>query len=401
MHADIINIMHAAANINSSTTEGCTHDAGGAEIHFPSQRCILSRMAILGRPAMVTTGAVSTQSQSIDQAVTHLQAVARGRAVRRAHKLLAASAAHLVLAAIRMQAAARGFLQRLVDNNIIAEAADYVWAATIIQSSARMRLVRIRYLREYFHDFDGIWDEMMEVVEGGGLLEPLTMRRVRATLFRERRGLLRIQAVARGRRARAMLRPFAELQAALADTRLSSATRIGMVFGACGALRVYSTEPYPELVLRYAPQVEALRKAEEAAARKKVSNKRQRDKKKQAKKDAKKKAERDELSSGAPHKIGGVLYEIGGKHGIQPSAKAARGGGNVGGTQLSPIQLDCLRAARRCGEDEPDWGAYWTRLAEHQEAAGQHLAASMTRREAAYETVPWHQAAHAAASGWP
>ena len=47
-----------------------------------------------------------------------------------------------------------------------------------------MRLVRIRYLREYFHDFDGIWDEMMEVVEGGGLLEPLTMRRVRATLFR-------------------------------------------------------------------------------------------------------------------------------------------------------------------------------------------------------------------------
>ena len=100
-----------------------------------------------------------------------------------------------------------------------------------------------------------------------------------------------------------------------------------------------------------------------------MSNKRQRDKKKQAKKDAKKKAERDELSSGAPHKIGGV--EIGGKHGIQPSAKAARGGGNVGGTQLSPIQLDCLRAARRRDEDEPDWGAYWTRLAEHQEAAGQ------------------------------
>ena len=146
---------------------------------------------------------------------------------------------------------------------------------------------------------------------------------------------------------------------------------------------------------------EALRKAEEAAARKKASNKRQRDKKKQAKKDAKKKAERDELSSGAPHKIGGVLYEIGGERGVQPSAKAARSGGNVGGTQLSPIQLDCLRAARRRGEDEPDWGAYWTRLAEHQEAAGQHLAASMARREAEYETVPWHQAAHAAASGWP
>jgi hypothetical protein len=50
---------------------------------------------------------------------------------------------------------------------------------------------------------------------------------------------------------------------------------------------------------------------------------------------------------------------------------------------------------------KPDWGAYWTRLAEHQEAAGQHLAASIARREAEYETVPWHQAAHAAASGWP
>ena len=83
------------------------------------------------------------------------------------------------------------------------------------------------------------------------------------------------------------------------------------------------------------------------------------------------------------------------------SYSCERGGGNVGGTQLSPIQLDCLRAARRRDEDEPDWGAYWTRLAEHQEAAGQHLAASMARREAAYETVPWHQAAHAAASGWP
>ena len=237
--------------------------------------------------------------------------------------------------------------------------------------------------------------------EGGGLLEPLTMRRVRATLFRERRGLLRIQAVARGSRTRRMLRPYAELQAALGDTPLSSVVHVGVAFGARGARWVYSTEPYPELVLRYAPQVEALRKAEEAAARKKVSNKRQRDKKKQAKKDAKKKAERDELSSGAPHKIGGVLYEIGGKHGIQPSAKAARGGGNVGGTQLSPIQLDCLRAARRRDEDEPDWGAYWTRLAEHQEAAGQHLAASMARREAENETVPWHQAAHAAASGWP
>ena len=81
--------------------------------------------------------------------------------------------------------------------------------------------------------------------------------------------------------------------------------------------------------------------------------------------------ELDELSSGAPHKIWGVLYEIGGKHGVQPSAKAARSGGNVGGTQPSPIQLDCLRAARRRGADEPDWGAYWTRLAEHQEAAGQ------------------------------
>ena len=121
-------------------------------------------------------------------------------------------------------------------------------------------------------------------------------------------------------------------------------------------------------------------------------------------KDATKQAERDELASGATHKIGGVLYEIGGKHGIQPSAKAARGGRNVGGTQLSPIQLDCLRAARRRDEDEPDWGAYWTRLAEHQEAAGQHLAASMApRRGAENETVPWHhdQAAHAAASGWP
>ena len=83
------------------------------------------------------------------------------------------------------------------------------------------------------------------------------------------------------------------------------------------------------------------------------------------------------------------------------SAKAARGGGNVGGTQPSPIQLDCLRAARRRGKDEPDWGAYWTRLAEHQEAAGQHLAASMARREAENETVPWHHTAHAAASGWP
>ena len=111
--------------------------------------------------------------------------------------------------------------------------------------------------------------------------------------------------------------------------------------------------------------------------------------------------ELDELSSGAPHKIWGVLYEIGGKHGVQPSAKAARSGGNVGGTQPSPIQLDCLRAARRRGADEPDWGAYWTRLAEHQEAAGQHLAASMARREAENETVPWHHAAHAAASGWP
>ena len=46
-----------------------------------------------------------------------------------------------------------------------------------------------------------------------------------------------------------------------------------MVFGERGALRVYSTEPYPELVRRYAPQVEARRKAEKA------SNKKQRDKK--------------------------------------------------------------------------------------------------------------------------
>ena len=83
------------------------------------------------------------------------------------------------------------------------------------------------------------------------------------------------------------------------------------------------------------------------AARKKVSNKRQCDKKKQAKKDAKKKAERDEPSSGAPHKIGGVLYEIGGEHGVQPSAKAARSGGNVGGTQLSPIQLDSTAFGQR------------------------------------------------------
>ena len=58
----------------------------------------------------------------------------------------------------------------------------------------------------------------------------------------------------------------------------------------------------------------ARRRRRRFARTKKAANKKQRNKKKQAKKDAKKQAER---GAGAIEKIGGVLYVIGGKHGIQ------------------------------------------------------------------------------------
>ena len=277
--------MEAKANTNCSDGGAAPTMQGSAETLFPT------RDASSG--SQPTRDGHQGAIQPLGAAgggLVHLQAVARGWAARRTRKQLVLGAARLVLAAVTMQAAARGFLARLevADLHSAALSIQDAWyayrayldnlqfwahelkiqrlhAVVEIQAWVRRFLVRSRCFRQYFHDYEGEWEEMWEEVECNGI----TMRTVRATLHEEHCQLSRVQAAFRGFQARKMLQPLTELRAALKGRPLSSVVRLRAVFGQRGACGLLTFDPGTGAGVPINSVRSALGKAKKASSKKK------------------------------------------------------------------------------------------------------------------------------------